>query len=63
MTKDLEYLIEEARKYEMSADEQRSQVRSFAYGNTHLENSAISRDDVAKAMNSLRAEREHAVHP
>lgn len=58
MSKELEFLIEEARKYEMSSEEKRDQIMSFAYGNTHLENAAITREDVEEAMTMLRTERE-----
>jgi len=59
---DLDYLIERAReyrqKYGFSEEEQDRQVRSFAYGNTRLENSRITKVDIDKAMDSLRAESE-----
>jgi hypothetical protein len=51
---DLEYLIEEARKHHVSAEERDAQIRSFTYGNTHLENSSITRADVDKAVDSLK---------
>jgi hypothetical protein len=51
---DLEYLIEEARKHQVSPEERDAQIRSFTYGNTHLENSSITRDDVDKAVDSLK---------
>lgn len=50
----LEQLIEMARKHEMSAGEQDAQVRSFAYGNTHFENDTITREDVDRAVESLK---------
>ncbi len=59
---DLDYLIERAREYRQtygfSEEEQDRQVRSFAYGNTRLENDSITMVDIDKAMESLRAERE-----
>jgi hypothetical protein len=65
MVRDLEYLIDEARKYRkangLSDKERDRQVRSFAYGNTRLENDAITKVDIDRAMDSLRAEREHTV--
>lgn len=51
---DLEYLIEEARNHKVSPEERDAQIRSFTYGNTHLENSSITRDDVDKAVDSLK---------
>jgi hypothetical protein len=43
MAKDLEKLIEEARRIKMTPSEQREQRQSFAYGNTTIENPAITR--------------------
>ncbi len=47
MTEDLQKLIERARKIEMTADQLGEQRRSFAYGNTHIENERITREMVA----------------
>jgi hypothetical protein len=47
MTKDLQELIERARKIEMTSDQLGEQRRSFAYGNTHIENERITREMVA----------------
>jgi hypothetical protein len=52
---DLEYLIEEARKHQFTEEERDAQIRSFTYGNTHLENASISRNDVDKAVDSLKS--------
>lgn len=60
MSQHLEYLIEEARKHKITPEERDAQVRSFAYGNAHLENPAITRADVDEAMDALNAEREPA---
>jgi len=49
----LDVLIERARKHKISADEHAAQVRSFAYGNTHFENEAITREDIDRAVESL----------
>jgi hypothetical protein len=65
MAKDLEYLIELARKYRkdnaLTEEERNRQIRSFAFGNTHFENEAITKGDIDRAMDSLRADREPAV--
>ena len=53
----LEELIEWARTYRMTPEERDEQIQSFAYGNTHLENSSITRDDIKRAADSLKAER------
>lgn len=56
----LDFLIERAREYRQqhgfSEEEQERQVRSFAYGNTRLENDRITMVDIEKAMESLRTE-------
>lgn len=61
MSTHLEYLLEVARKYRAENgfpdDERDRQVRSFAYGNTRLENPDITKKDIDDAVDSLRAER------
>lgn len=42
-TEALEYLMEQARKIQMSPEEATEQRRSFAYGNTAFENPEITR--------------------
>jgi hypothetical protein len=54
MSSGLEYLIDLARKHEITPEEHDAQIRSFAYGNTHLENETITRADVDKAVDSLK---------
>jgi len=49
MTKSLEELIVRARKITMTIAQIREQRRSFAYGNTHIENERITREMVAEA--------------
>ncbi len=65
MSQNLEYLIDIARNYrekhEFSAEEQQRQVRSFAYGNTRLENEQITKCDIDRAAELLRAEREQPI--
>lgn len=62
----LELLIERAREYRkrngFSQEEQDRQVRSFAYGNTRLENDGITMAHIDEAMKSLRAGSESATH-
>ncbi len=41
--KDVEYLIEKAKKITMTPDQVTEQRRSFAYGNSAFENPAITR--------------------
>lgn len=56
----LQNLIEKARAHKMTDSEREAQVRSFAYGNTHLENETITRSDIDRAATSLENEREPA---
>jgi hypothetical protein len=57
MTEDLKELIDRARKIEMSSDQLREQRRSFAYGNTHIENDRITREMVADLDARLEADK------
>ena len=56
MTNELESLVERARKVEMTPSELREQRRSFVYGNTHIENDAITREMVAEADRKVEHE-------
>jgi len=53
----LESLVDEARKHKVTPEERDAQVRSFAYGNAHLENPAITRAGVDEALDALKAGR------
>jgi hypothetical protein len=55
MTNDLKELIERARQIEMTPDQLGEQRRSFAYGNTHIENDRITREMVAALDKKLHA--------
>jgi hypothetical protein len=57
MTKDLQELIERARKIEMTSDQLGVQRRSFAYGNTKIENERITREMVADLDAQLHAKK------
>jgi hypothetical protein len=57
MTKDLQELIERARKIEMTPEQIGEQRRSFAYGNTHIENERITRQMVDELDTRLQAEK------
>jgi hypothetical protein len=57
MDKNLEYLIEWAKKHHICEEESKAQVRSFAYGNTHFENNRITKTDIDDAMDKLDKER------
>jgi hypothetical protein len=56
MTEELESLVERARKVEMTPMELREQRQSFVYGNTHIENDAITREMVAEADRKIEIE-------
>lgn len=55
MTQELEQLLERARRIEMSERQIGEQRRSFAYGNTHIENERITRQMVEELDNKLAA--------
>jgi hypothetical protein len=53
MTSDLKELVERARQIEMTPAQLGEQRRSFAYGNTHIENADITREMVAELDKKL----------
>lgn len=57
MSEDLDRLIEMARKVEMTAEQAESQRRSFAYGNTKIENDSITWDTINRAAEQLKNEK------
>lgn len=50
---ELERLLEKARTVRMTAAEQEEQRRSFAYGNTRIENNLITRSMIDEAAERL----------
>lgn len=56
MPDELEKLLQWAREVEMTADEKEEQRRSFAYGNTNIENPLITRETVDRQARELNAE-------
>lgn len=44
MTRELEKLVEKSREITMTPEQEAEQRRSFAYGNTHIENERITRE-------------------
>lgn len=56
MTNRLQELLEEARKSVPTSQEKEEQRRSFAYGNTNIENSRITREMVDEEAESLKKE-------
>jgi hypothetical protein len=57
MTKELEELVERAKKIEMTPEQAAEQRRSFAYGNTHIENARITRELIAEIDRKLEREK------
>jgi hypothetical protein len=55
MPRELEELLEWAKKVAMTAHEKEEQRRSFAYGNTNIENPLITRETVDKQAEQLKA--------
>ena len=53
MTEDLTTLVALARKVEMSPAQQEQQRRSFAYGNTRLQNPRITRELIDEQAEAL----------
>ncbi len=55
MVDKLEELVIRARKIVMDDNQLREQRRSFAYGNTHIENERITKEMVAEADKRFEA--------
>jgi hypothetical protein len=53
MTRNLEMLLDAAKKIVPTPEEKEQQRRSFAYGNTKIENSRITREMVDRAADAL----------
>lgn len=53
MSEKLKNLIEKARRYQMSPEEEREQELRFAYGNAHYENERITPELVAEMRRTL----------
>ncbi len=62
MTNRLQELLEEARKNVLTPQEKEEQRRSFAYGNTKIENSRITREMVDQEAESLKKEAADSPH-
>ena len=54
MSGNLEKLLEAAKKKALTPSEQEAQRRSFAYGNTNIENSRITREMVDEEAELLK---------
>jgi hypothetical protein len=54
MTEKLKSLFEKARSVRLSPEEKEEQRRSFAYGNTNIENPRITRETVDQEAEKLK---------
>jgi hypothetical protein len=54
---DLQYLLEKSKGIAMSPEELEEQRRSFAYGNTHIENDRITRRVVDEQAEKLKIQK------
>lgn len=57
MTRELQALLEKARKVQPSKEHREEQRRSFVYGNTHFENDRITREMVNEQAEKLAREK------
>ena len=57
MTDNLKELLEKAKSIKMSPEQKEEQRRSFAYGNTNIENSRITRETIDKEAEELKKSR------
>ena len=56
MTNELKALLDAAKSIKMTPKEQEEQRRSFAYGNTKIENERITRETINLEAESLKKE-------
>lgn len=54
MSEELNKLLEMARRVDMTPEQAEEQRRSFAYGNTKIENDSITRDTINRAADTLK---------
>lgn len=54
MTEKLNELLEKAKNVKLSPEQKEEQRRSFAYGNTNIENSRITRETVDREAERLK---------
>ena len=54
MTDRLNELLERAKRVEVSPEQKEDQRRSFAYGNTNIENSRITREMINEEAEKLK---------
>jgi hypothetical protein len=54
MTEKLKELLEKAKNVKLSPEQKEEQRRSFAYGNTNIENPRVTRETVDQAAEELK---------
>jgi hypothetical protein len=54
MSDELTRLLEMARRAQMTPEQVEEQRRSFAYGNTRIENSSITRETINRVADSIK---------
>lgn len=54
MTKELEELLEAGKNLVVTVEQKEEQRRSFAFGNTNIENSRVTRETVNKEAEALK---------
>ena len=57
---ELDELLERARKVTMTPEDREAQRRSFAYGNTRIENQRITKETVNRAAERMASEKRGA---
>jgi uncharacterized protein YnzC (UPF0291/DUF896 family) len=57
MTEKLNELLDKAKNVKLSPEQKEEQRRSFAYGNTNIENSRITRETVDREAEELKKSR------
>lgn len=63
MSRELEALLEATNKARFTEVQREEQRRSFAFGNTHFENSRITRETIDRAAEALKHEGPANGHP
>ena len=56
MSNELQALLKRARNITMTTEEREQQRRSFAYGNTHIENDRVTKATIDMAAQALAEE-------
>ena len=62
MSKELQELLDAAKSHNFTDEEKEEHRRSFAYGNTRIENSRITRELIDREAEQLKIEQAAEVH-